>query len=100
MLMISFFQGVLAAVPLAYILPAAAYIKVTGGNFFSWRKAPAIILAVVGVIVAVTGTIKAIFDIVNGVSCSHDDIMPYCRVNNTVVLNSTTSPAINTTYLY
>lgn len=90
----------MAAVPLAYILPAAAYIKVTGGKLFSLEKGPAIILFVVGIIVAVTGTIKAVLDIIHGVSCSHDDIMPYCKLNNTAVVNATTYAPINITNLY
>ncbi|KAG8199869.1 hypothetical protein JTE90_015860 [Oedothorax gibbosus] len=66
-------NGVLAAVPLAYVLPAAAFIKVTGKPYITKEKIPAILLATVGLTIAVIGTIKSFLDMWNGVSCSHGE---------------------------
>ncbi|XP_077515384.1 putative sodium-coupled neutral amino acid transporter 11 isoform X2 [Amblyomma americanum] len=71
-------NGVLAAIPLAYILPAATYLKVENGPLLSWAKIPALMLAVCGAAVAICGTVVAILDISSGVSCSHGADMHYC----------------------
>ncbi|GIX92126.1 putative sodium-coupled neutral amino acid transporter 11 [Caerostris darwini] len=76
-------NGVLAAVPLAYILPAAAYIRVSGKPYFTLEKAPAILLASAGLLIAMIGTGKSIIDIIHGVKCSHSE-MSYCIQNNTL----------------
>lgn len=73
-------QGVLAAIPLAYILPAATYLKLENGPLLSWAKFPALMLAVCGAAVAICGTVVAIIDINAGISCSHGADMPYCTV--------------------
>ncbi|KAL1420110.1 hypothetical protein MTO96_024569 [Rhipicephalus appendiculatus] len=73
-------NGVLAAIPLAYILPAATYLKLENGPLLSWAKFPALMLAVCGAAVAICGTVVAIIDINAGISCSHGADMPYCTV--------------------
>uniref|UniRef100_A0A1E1X697 Putative sodium-coupled neutral amino acid transporter 11 n=1 Tax=Amblyomma aureolatum TaxID=187763 RepID=A0A1E1X697_9ACAR len=73
-------NGVLAAIPLAYILPAATYLKVENGPLLSWAKIPALMLAVCGAAVAICGTVVAILDISAGVSCSHGADMHYCTL--------------------
>ncbi|CAL1291172.1 unnamed protein product [Larinioides sclopetarius] len=80
-------NGVLAAVPLAYILPAAAYLRVSGGPFLTLEKAPAILLASAGLLIALIGTAKSIIDIVHGVKCSHGADMSYCVENITSLYN-------------
>ncbi|EEC10355.1 amino acid transporter, putative, partial [Ixodes scapularis] len=72
-------NGVLAAIPLAYILPAATYLKLENGPLLSWSKFPALMLAVCGAAVAVCGTVVAFVDIHNGITCSHGADMPYCQ---------------------
>lgn len=77
---LSFLQkGVLAAIPLAYILPAATYLKLENGPLLSWSKFPALMLAVCGAAIAVCGTVVAFVDIHNGITCSHGADMPYCQ---------------------
>ncbi|CAN8021180.1 unnamed protein product [Ixodes persulcatus] len=72
-------NGVLAAIPLAYILPAATYLKLENGPLLSWSKFPALMLAVCGAAVAVCGAVVAFVDIHNGITCSHGADMPYCQ---------------------
>lgn len=72
-------NGVLAAVPLAYILPAVTYLKLDPGRLFTVEKLPAFLLAGVGVIVAVSGTFLAVVDVVRGISCSHGREHSYCN---------------------
>ncbi|GFQ77631.1 putative sodium-coupled neutral amino acid transporter 11 [Trichonephila clavata] len=83
-------NGVLAAVPLAYILPAAAYIRVTGGPYFTFEKAPAILLATSGFLIAMIGTVKSVLDMIQGVKCSHGAEMNYCIQNYTSLHNVST----------
>ncbi|XP_023239840.1 putative sodium-coupled neutral amino acid transporter 11 [Centruroides sculpturatus] len=71
-------NGILAAVPLAYILPAATYLKVQQERILSWDKTPAFLLVFFGIIVAVCGTAKTVINISNGITCSHGEEMPYC----------------------
>lgn len=80
-------NGVLAAIPLAYILPAATYLRLENGPLLSWAKFPALMLAVCGTAVAICGTVVAIIDINAGVSCSHGADMPYCDFPTTNVTN-------------
>lgn len=81
-------NGVLAAIPLAYILPAVTYLKLENGPILSWAKLPALMLAICGATVAVCGSVVAIVDIVGGVTCSHGAEMPYCTKPD-VTANST-----------
>ncbi|XP_073968773.1 putative sodium-coupled neutral amino acid transporter 11 [Rhodnius prolixus] len=71
-------NGVISAVPLAFILPAASYIKLEEGSILSKRKLPAFGVALFGSVVAVLGlaTIVTTFSTVD--RCSHGHIMPYC----------------------
>ena len=46
-----------AAIPLAFIIPAMCYIRLEDGPLLSRKKAPAVILAVFGTIVTIFGTI-------------------------------------------
>ena len=71
-------NGVLAAVPLAYILPAVTYLKLDPGRLLTAEKVPAFLLAGVGVVVAVCGTFLSMIDVMNGISCSHGREHSYC----------------------
>lgn len=71
-------NGVLAAVPLAYILPAVTYLKLDPGRLFVAEKVPAFLLAGVGVVVAVCGTFLSMMDVMSGISCSHGKEHSYC----------------------
>ncbi|XP_034942343.1 putative sodium-coupled neutral amino acid transporter 11 [Chelonus insularis] len=71
-------NGILAAVPLAYVLPALCYIKLEEGPVFSMKKVPAIALLAAGAFTAITGLYLIIFRDNTISSCNHGQIMPYC----------------------
>jgi sodium-coupled neutral amino acid transporter 11 len=77
------FQGVLAAVPLAYVLPAVSYLKLEEGPLFSHKKFPALCLAIFGIIIAVLGIVLLITNSNKVDTCSHGNEPPYCFVNIT-----------------
>lgn len=90
-------NGVLAAVPLAYIIPAVTYLKLDPGRLWTMEKIPAFLLAATGLIVAICGTFLSIMDVMNGISCSHGVEMPYCRDSNEYgFLNKTTTSSPDT----
>lgn len=72
-------NGVMSAVPLAFILPAVSYLRLEAGSVFSMRKLPALGLALFGTAVAVIG----LFIIINTFStvdrCTHGYEMGYCN---------------------
>lgn len=72
-------QGVLAAVPLAYVLPALSYLKLEEGNILSKRKLPALGLFLFGAIVAFFGAIFLMIDFDEVDTCSHGVVMEYCK---------------------
>ncbi|XP_071439712.1 putative sodium-coupled neutral amino acid transporter 11 [Hetaerina americana] len=79
-------NGVLAAVPLAYILPALTYCKLEEGPLLGSQKLPALATAVFGVGVAILGVISIAIDFKRASQCSHGIDMPYCMkesVSNT-----------------
>lgn len=78
------FQGVLAAVPLAYVLPAVSYLKLEEGSLFSQKKFPALCLAIFGIIIAVLGTVLLITNSNEVDTCSHGNEPTYCFVNISV----------------
>ncbi|XP_013781176.1 putative sodium-coupled neutral amino acid transporter 11 [Limulus polyphemus] len=87
-------EGVLAAVPLAYVLPAVTYLKLESGSLFSWQKLPAFLMALWGMVVAVCGLVIAIVNMTDQVTCSHGEEMPYCKHSP---LNPNTSLPLNIT---
>ncbi|KAL1128999.1 hypothetical protein AAG570_013531 [Ranatra chinensis] len=71
-------NGVLSAVPLAFILPALSYLKLSEGSVFSKDKLPALGLALFGFLVAILGAFLIITKFNSVDKCSHGRIMPYC----------------------
>ncbi|XP_046660531.1 putative sodium-coupled neutral amino acid transporter 11 [Homalodisca vitripennis] len=74
-------NGVLAAVPLAFVLPAATYLKLCPGSLLSREKLPALGLAVFGMVVALTGLYMVVTSQTED-HCSHGRIMPYCNTTS------------------
>ncbi|EFA05275.1 Putative sodium-coupled neutral amino acid transporter 11-like Protein [Tribolium castaneum] len=64
-------NGVLAAVPLAYILPALSYLQLEEGHVLSSRKVPALAIVLFGLTVAVLGVVFLILDFNEIDTCSH-----------------------------
>ncbi|XP_015604792.1 putative sodium-coupled neutral amino acid transporter 11 isoform X2 [Cephus cinctus] len=93
-------NGILAAVPLAYILPALCYLKLEEGPLLSSKKLPALGLLIAGVLAAVSGLLLVIFNNDTAASCVHGMKMPYCYHNSTsttftpIWMNTTSSSFI------
>ncbi|XP_065351754.1 putative sodium-coupled neutral amino acid transporter 11 [Cloeon dipterum] len=80
-------NGILAAVPLAYLLPAMCYCKLEQGSLFSKKKFPALLTALFGAIVAIMGTTMLIINFETASECSHGVSMSYCRdLDNTTMV--------------
>lgn len=71
-------NGILAAVPLAYVLPGLCYLKLEEGPILSPKKLPALGLMSAGVFVAVSGFLLLIVNSDTSSSCLHGRGMPYC----------------------
>lgn len=76
-------NGVLAAVPLAYIMPALCYLKLEEGSLRSRKKLPALMTAAFGIVVAVSGLVMIGYSFSEYISCSHGERMAYCLHGNT-----------------
>jgi len=74
-------NGVLAAVPLAFILPALCYLKLDPGRMLTWNKLPAFLLVIFGFLVATIGTMLAVMRVIDGIKCSHGKELDYCFSN-------------------
>lgn len=84
-------NGILAAVPLAYVLPALCYLKLEEGSVLSGKKLPALGLLIAGIIAATSGLILVIFNNDTANSCVHGKIMPYCVSNSANLTAATVS---------
>ncbi|XP_015520099.1 putative sodium-coupled neutral amino acid transporter 11 isoform X1 [Neodiprion pinetum] len=84
-------NGILAAVPLAYILPALCYLRLEEGSLFSAKKLPALGLMLSGVFAAISGLLLLIFTSGSTDSCFHGTTLAYCGNSTDTV--STTDPA-------
>uniref|UniRef100_A0A1B6DRT8 Putative sodium-coupled neutral amino acid transporter 11 n=1 Tax=Clastoptera arizonana TaxID=38151 RepID=A0A1B6DRT8_9HEMI len=74
-------NGVFAAVPLAFILPAVSYLKLEEGSVFTKQKLPALGLALFGIVVGCVGTTQLFAHFRKIDSCSHGSIMRYCVIH-------------------
>lgn len=96
-------QGVATALPLAFILPSACYIKLETGHPTGSKKLYALLLLVFGCSVASIGTIKIMLNIFFGHSmsnCSHGHELEYCYKNQShLAAVSAVSPKIIATTL-
>ncbi|KAL5007098.1 hypothetical protein ScPMuIL_015904 [Solemya velum] len=85
-------NGVLAACPLAYIIPPLCVMKLRQEPIFSKVNIVPICIFVFGSLVASIGLIMAILSISEGLNCSHGKEMEYCHnpaiQENTTGLNS------------
>ncbi|XP_012263229.1 putative sodium-coupled neutral amino acid transporter 11 isoform X2 [Athalia rosae] len=87
-------NGILAAVPLAYVLPALCYLRLEEGSLFSTKKLPALGLMISGVLAAVSGLLLVIFTASSTDSCFHGKIMPYCTNNMTDIISNVTQSVV------
>lgn len=89
-------NGILAAVPLAYILPGLCYLKLEEGPVLSSKKLPALGLMTAGILAAVSGLLLIVLNQSSSASCSHGKIMPYCIGNATTVIDATIATTMTT----
>ncbi|XP_062517824.1 putative sodium-coupled neutral amino acid transporter 11 [Corticium candelabrum] len=80
------FTGCLTATPLAFILPAAGYLKVADGRVLSQKKLPALFLFLFGLAVMLIGTVLAIIETVDDSRIC--DQWSYCNRTLTIVNSS------------
>ncbi|ESO96222.1 hypothetical protein LOTGIDRAFT_174956 [Lottia gigantea] len=76
------FNGVLAAAPLAYIIPSLCVMRLRQEALFSRGNIGPILTAIFGILVAIVGTILAIVNAVSSEGCSHGKELPYCLAKN------------------
>lgn len=92
-------NGILAAMPLAYIMPALCYLKLEPSPILSRTKLPAILTAAFGALVSVAGLIIILTREGSETNCSHGQQMPYCTTgpeslrNTSLLHESVTTPA-------
>lgn len=72
------FNGVFAAIPLAYVLPALCYIRLEPSSWKTWHKLPAIMMAFFGILMSFSGLIMIFVNWGMNSSCSHGAEMSYC----------------------
>jgi len=70
-------NGLVAAIPLAFIIPALCYMKLEEGPLLSQKKGPALLLALFGIAVTTFGTIVIMTK--GSGECQDVGDMPYCR---------------------
>ncbi|XP_065368854.1 putative sodium-coupled neutral amino acid transporter 11 [Calliphora vicina] len=73
-------NGLLAAIPLAYILPGLAYIQMDPNPLLSREKLPALGLVVFGALVTILGAAVLLPSIDE--DCRADIVMDYCKNSN------------------
>ncbi|XP_011695660.1 PREDICTED: putative sodium-coupled neutral amino acid transporter 11 isoform X2 [Wasmannia auropunctata] len=83
-------NGILAAVPLAYVLPGLCYLKLEEGPILSSKKLPALGLMTAGILAAISGLLLIVINSNSSGTCFHGKIMPYCVSNSTLHLGATT----------
>lgn len=67
-------NGILAAVPLAYVLPGLCYLKLEEGSVFSSKKLPALGLMTAGMFAATSGLLLLILNRDTSGSCVHGKV--------------------------
>ncbi|KAK9884207.1 hypothetical protein WA026_005158 [Henosepilachna vigintioctopunctata] len=75
-------NGVLAAVPLAYVLPALSYLRLSEGSILNREKIPAVGVVVFGISIALFGVLFLFIDFDKFNVCSHGAVMGYCLPQN------------------
>ncbi|KAL3831322.1 hypothetical protein ACJMK2_023088 [Sinanodonta woodiana] len=89
-------NGVLAACPLAFIIPPVCVMRLRQEPILSKSNIIPILIATFGSLVAIIGFIMAIYNFSEGSQCSHGREMEYCLIGSLVDPNMTT-PASNIT---
>ena len=80
-------QGALTAVPMGFILPTLAYVRVKSEPLRSWGNVIPICVATLGFVMLVLGVAQVVSELANGITCATGNELPYCQTNST--FNST-----------
>lgn len=72
-------NGIICAIPLAFILPSLCYVRVEEGPLFAGTKKWAWAVAVFGIVCFIAGTVSLITNFEQLSQCSHGEEMPYCH---------------------
>ncbi len=68
------FQGLVAAIPLAFTIPALSYLKLEEGPLLSSTKIPALLLAIFGIVASVCGIltlVTKVSEVANKIKYNH-----------------------------
>uniref|UniRef100_A0A2P2I2Q8 Putative sodium-coupled neutral amino acid transporter 11 n=1 Tax=Hirondellea gigas TaxID=1518452 RepID=A0A2P2I2Q8_9CRUS len=76
--------GIFLACPMAFLIPAATFIKAGGGNLMSKKNASAWFVILFGVVAGLTGFVTLVINWSDVSTCSHGKEMDYCLVNGTL----------------
>lgn len=87
-----YFQGVMAAAPLAFIIPPLCVMKLRQEPIFSKDNIIPIFISTFGTLVAVIGFIMAILNFSKGNQCSHGKDIEYCIDKDILLTNATGNP--------
>lgn len=92
--MIFHLKGLLAAIPLAYILPGLAYIKMEPHSLTSREKLPAVGLVVFGTIVTVVGAAVLLPGLLG--DCKSNTDLGYCKSYDDLSVSANRSRLLTT----
>jgi sodium-coupled neutral amino acid transporter 11 len=84
-----YLQGVMAAAPLAFVIPPLCVMKLRPEPIFSKGNIVPILIATFGALVAVVGFIMAVINFSEGIQCSHGKDMGYCIKEDILIKNVT-----------
>lgn len=82
-------NGVMAAAPLAFVIPPLCVMKLRPEPIFSKGNIVPILIATFGALVAVVGFIMAVINFSEGIQCSHGKDMGYCIKEDILIKNVT-----------
>ncbi|XP_060581490.1 putative sodium-coupled neutral amino acid transporter 11 isoform X2 [Ruditapes philippinarum] len=88
-------NGVMAAAPLAFIIPPLCVMKLRQEPILSKNNIIPIFITTFGTLVAVIGFIMAVFNFSEGNQCSHGKDIEYC-INKNIFTNSSSSATLTT----
>ncbi|XP_072330118.1 putative sodium-coupled neutral amino acid transporter 11 isoform X1 [Scyliorhinus torazame] len=81
-------NGVVAAIPLVFIIPTACYLKLSEESWCHWDSIQSFIVLITGILVMIVGFVMAIMF---PQGCSHGKEMFYCMPSNSSMYNLTGS---------
>ncbi|XP_078408440.1 putative sodium-coupled neutral amino acid transporter 11 [Cetorhinus maximus] len=81
-------NGVLAATPLVFIIPAACYLKLSEESWCHWNSIQPCMILITGILVMIVGFVMAVMF---PQECSHGKEMFYCMPSNSSIYNITDS---------